>query len=164
MHTLGIRVSVEQKNPKGKVYYSIVEKDFDNEFEIKKISFINMPIALDVPEKMAYLRTNLLAIIMQYNIQNAGLRITETIARNPIVFRMNLEGVIQELFANSSVESYELLNITRISGFLSEDKGNVKSYFEGKDTFLGLDESYWKSLKTEERECVVAAVAMSVQG
>jgi hypothetical protein len=161
MYSIGIRVFA-QKDKHGKIYYAIIKHEKE-ELEIIRSSYLNIPVALDVPEQLAFVRTNFLAIITQYNIQRAGLRITETIARNPIVYRMNIEGVIQELFANSSIEKYGLVNIAKMSRTLSIPTENIKRYIDKKDTFEGFDTEEWESYKTEQRECIITALTVLFQ-
>ena len=163
MHSIGIRVFAQKDKP-GKIYYAIVNSDGDGTLELIKSSFLNIPTALEVPEQLAFIRTNFLAIITQYNIQRAGLRITETIAKNPIVYRMNIEGVLQELFASSSIEKYGLINITKMSSALSEPKDSIKEYIEKKETLEGFDKVEWGSFKTEVRECIITAMTMLLRG
>lgn len=50
-----------------------------------KSSYLNIPVALEVPKQLAFIRTNFLAIITQNDIKRAGLRITEAIAKKPIL-------------------------------------------------------------------------------
>lgn len=150
MYTIGIRVSTK------KIYYCIIESN-NEEFELIKISCLNIPQAIEIPEQFAYIRTNLLAVIQQYNVTHASLRITENIAQNPSVYRINIEGVIQELFANSNVEKYAVMQIANIAGALEDEKSKVKSYIEGQEVFAEMDE--WSTYKKEERECILAAVA-----
>lgn len=164
MHSIGIRVFV-QKNKLGRIYYAIMKADGKEEsLELVDSFYLNIPAALEIPEQLAFIRTNFLAIITQYDIKKAGLRITEAIAKNPMTYRMNIEGVLQELFANSSIEDYALINISKISSSLSKPKGVIKGYIEKEDVLEGYDEEEWNAFKTEERECILTAMAMLFQG
>ncbi|MFJ7680332.1 hypothetical protein ACIQXQ_20095 [Peribacillus sp. NPDC097198] len=158
MYSLGIRVSVPEKLKKGKIFYAVVKLDDNSELEIIKSHYLVIPSALEVPEQLAFIRTNFLAIVMQYNIKLAGLRVTETVAKNQIVFRMHIEGVFQELFANSSIEKYDLLNIVKMAGLLEMKREDIKSCIQEKDIFLEIEN--WLSYKKEERECIIAATSM----
>lgn len=122
MHTIGIRISPSKASPK--VYYAVIY-DQDSEFEIIKCSYLHIPLSLEIPEQLAYIRTNLLAIILQHNITQAGLRISETTAKTPSVYRMNIEGVVQELFANSTIEKYSVMKIAQMSRLLED--ANIKN-------------------------------------
>ncbi len=158
MHSIGVRVKVQKKGYEGKIYYSVISFDGKGEFKIIKNSFINIPNALDVPEKLAYIRTNFLALIMRYNIELAGLRITESVAGSQIIFRAHIEGVFQELFANSTIKTYSLLNLVHMGSLLGFSKEKVKSSIQHKENILDIDQ--WNSLKVEERECILASTSM----
>lgn len=158
MYSIGIRVSVQQKQPLGKIYFAIVHLDEDDELEIIRVSYLNIPVAVDVPEKLAFIRTNFWAIVKEFDIQLGALRVTETIASNPLVYRMNIEGVLQELFANSSIEKYKLLNIAKLGSIFGERKEIVKSQIKSGDNFADIED--WDTYKSEERECIMTAIAM----
>ncbi|PEO54216.1 hypothetical protein [Bacillus wiedmannii] len=162
MYSIGIRVFAQKDKP-GKIYYAVIKKHEDEELELIKSSYLNIPVALAVPEQLAFIRTNFLALITQYDIKKAGLRITETIARKPLVYRMNIEGVLQELFANSSIEEYGLINIARMSKALSIPMQNIKLYIEKKEILDGFEKEEWESFKTEERECIITALTVLFQ-
>ncbi|UOQ47754.1 hypothetical protein MUN88_17120 [Gracilibacillus caseinilyticus] len=154
MYSIGIRVLPTKKTPK--IYYAVVKIDGD-EFEVVRNSFLNIPVSIDVPEQLAFIRTNFLAIILEFEVTHAGLRISESIAQTPSVYRMHIEGVIQELFANSSIQKYSVLKIPQMSRLL-EDK-HIKDYIEAKKIFA--EDNDWKSYKQEERESILASVASS---
>ena len=99
MNSLGIRVE-----PK-KVTFVVI--DFtENEADIVNVETIKIPLALDFPAKLKYVRNTVLDIIREYNIQVAGIRIAETVSENVNINRLHIEGVIQEAFSSSSVNSY----------------------------------------------------------
>lgn len=152
MSTIGIRVTPNM------VYYSIINQE-DSQFDILKVSKLIIPVALDVPGQLAFIRTSLLSIISEYNVTKSGLRIAEGTARinNNAIFRINLEGVIQEVFSNSTIEKYACCNIAVISGILKEERTKVKNYMNKKDTFADLDD--WSKYKKEECETIVVATA-----
>ncbi|AKR36843.1 hypothetical protein COA05_14470 [Bacillus thuringiensis] len=162
MYSIGIRVFAQKDKP-GKIYYAVIKKHEDGELELINSSYLNIPIALAVPEQLAFIRTNFLALITQYNIKKAGLRVTETIARKPLVYRMNIEGVLQELFANSSIEEYGLINIAKMSKALSISMPEIKLYIDKKEIFDGFERKQWESFKTEERECILTALTVLFQ-
>lgn len=155
MHSIGIRISPNKNSPR--VYYAVIN-DQEDGFEIVRCSFLNIPLSLEIPEQLAFIRTNLLSIILQYNITHAGLRISETMAQTPSVYRMNIEGVVQELFANSTIETYSVMRIAQMSKLL--DDGDIKKYLETEEIFAEIEE--WKSFKLEERECLIVACASTV--
>lgn len=155
MNTIGIRVTPNI------IYYSIVNKE-NSQFDILKISKLIIPVALDVPEQLAFIRTSLISIISEYTVSNAGLRIAEGITKTDkkAIFRMNVEGVIQEVFSNSKIERYACCNIAIISGLLGEERSKVKNYMDRKEKFAGIDD--WSKFKKEECETIVVATACSL--
>ena len=100
MRYIGIRVTPND------IYYSIIEGK-ENSFNVISISNIKIPKALKVPERLSYIRNLLITIIEQYSIQYAAIRVIEGSAmgnvNGSILFRVNLEGVVQEVFADSTI-------------------------------------------------------------
>jgi hypothetical protein len=153
---------VPKKGNKGTIYFAVVNHSEEN-IDILAVNQLNIPISLEVPEQLAFIRTNFLAIINQYDINLAGLRVAEIVAGSPIVFRAHIEGVLQELFANSSIEKYLLLNLTNMARALEEHVTDVKNSIKEKNNnLLGIDE--WSSYCVEERECIFSALTMIVGG
>ena len=161
LYSLGIRVAVPKKPKKGKigkVYYSVLHIDEDDELEIIKTHYLVIPVSLDVPEQLAFIRTNFLAVIMQYDIKLAGLRVTEFIAGQVIPHRVHIEGVFQELFANSSIENYELLSVVKFAKLLQIPVTDIKACIKDGDSFMDIEN--WSSYQVEERESIIAATSM----
>lgn len=150
MKSIGIRVS-----PKC-IYYCIIETK-DDIFNILDVSCLNVPRSTDMPFTLSFIRTNLFSIIQEYRITHAGIRIAEQVSRNISVPRMYIEGVIQELLADSNIEQYYAGMIVNIASLIQEDQTTIKDFFEGDEVFAGIED--WKSYKKEERESIVAAVA-----
>ncbi|HVJ49830.1 hypothetical protein [Desulfitobacterium sp.] len=148
---MGIRVG-----PKA-VHFTVVKSLPDDQFELLLIDKINIPGAMDEPYKLSYLRTNLLSIIMRFNVTNAGIRITEGTAQTVSTFRIYLEGVIQELFADSPVEKYSLSKKTTIARYLGKTIDNITDYFEGRNDFVGIPDIPKSHL--EKRESILTALA-----
>lgn len=160
--SLGIRVKVPKKENRGTIYFAVVDRD-ENGLDIKAVNQINIPTALEVPEQLAFIRTNFLAVINQYGISSAGLRVPENIAQKPVIFRTHIEGVLQELFANSSVSDYQLLNLARMSKGLSVHITSIKESIKEKDkNILGIDD--WETFSGEERESIFSAITMNTGG
>ncbi|KRF01669.1 hypothetical protein ASG89_25225 [Paenibacillus sp. Soil766] len=139
------------------IYYSIVRSLSDDSYEVIVIDKIKIPEALDDPRKLSYLRTTLLSIIMEFEINKAGVRIAEGTAQSVSNFRIYLEGVIQELFANSSVEKYFLATKTKLARCLNQTNQTITDYIEGKNDFLGIPD-IGKS-HSEKRESILTAIA-----
>jgi hypothetical protein len=124
--------------------------------ELLVCSEILVPPALEPPAQLNFVRTTLLDIMDEYEVQRAGIRVAEYNARQISWFRRNLEGVIQELLAAGSVPRYFAGPIATIASHLGEDRKTVKSYMDG-EPFLGVER--WSQSKLEERESVLAATA-----
>ena len=125
MTAIGIRVTPSE------VYYSILTEGFS----IVTVSKVIIPKALEDPDKLTFIRTTFISIIDEYNIKNAGIKLIEYGVRNPSFFRINVEGIIQELFANSSIQKYFYGAIPKIASLIKEDKSNLKRYFKGELEF-----------------------------
>lgn len=150
MKSIGIRVSPAV------VYFAVVQQ------EQHGFTFFNerivVPKALDVPRQLAFIRTTLISVIAEYNIAYAGVKLTEGNAQRVSVPRLNLEGVVLELFANSSIEKYVAGTISSLTRLLSEESGVVKRYLDGDTFFQGID-GWNANFKKEEREAIVTGVA-----
>lgn len=156
MASIGIRVTPNE------IFYSIVEEE-DDGYEIISISNVKVPKALDDPCKLSYVRNTIATIIKQYKVTNAGIKLIEGNARTSAnlstFFRINLEGVILELFANSTIEKYLLGVAPNIASILEIKSKSVKEMAED----LGIDDSCktdnGKKLNEQNKESVVVAIA-----
>lgn len=100
MNTLGIRVEPTKTN------FVIIEDNGDDFYTIKNSECIKVPAALDFPEQLKYIRNTVLDILIEYQINVAGIRVTEMNSQNLDITRLHIEGVIQEAFASSNIENY----------------------------------------------------------
>lgn len=148
MKSIGIRVS-----PKV-IYYTI----FDNQKNQYYCDKLLVPLSLSTPNKLRYIRTNLQSIILESKIIYAGIRLTESTSQNIDIFRINIEGVIQELFSNSSIEKYFIGNISSIGKYLNLPPKEVKKLIDNNEQFSKHFHIENKLLK-EEKECYIVATA-----
>lgn len=109
MRSIGIRVTPAI------VYYSIVELNEQDNIDVISIDSIIIPEALNIPHKLSYVRTTLFSIFIEYNIKTAGIRIAEGNTQNISIFRIYLEGVIQELLADFEFDGFYLGVLSRFS-------------------------------------------------
>ncbi|MBE5321862.1 hypothetical protein IM793_22090 [Pedobacter sp. MR2016-19] len=138
------------------LYFSIVS--YENEvLEIIIVDKINNPKALNIPEQLKFLRNTLCDIVNEFNITNACIRITESNAKSISIPRIYIEGVIQELFASSTIIKYYVGQISSISANLEIDRVKFKPFAEGKEIFLEIDD--WKTYSLEERESLMSAIS-----
>lgn len=148
MNTLGLRAS-----PKEVTFcvYDTVSSDIVNIEEIK------IPNALDMPEKLKYLRATVLDILREYDIDSAGIRLTEFNARSVCFERIQIEGVLQEAFASSTLREYFQGALTTIASKLGKDKTILANLIKNKASdYVGVPN--WRQYTDKEREAVLAAL------
>lgn len=124
--------------------------------ELTNVETLKIPRALPTPDALKYVRNNILDIIREFEIERAGLRTTESAARSPSISRIEIEGVIQEAFASSTLKSYYCGQISRIAAKVGISRADFKPYVQGDRTFELVEN--WDDLTPEEREAVLAAV------
>ncbi|MNW35562.1 hypothetical protein D3C74_125600 [compost metagenome] len=152
MRSIGIRVSPSEVN------YCVVEKN-GHDLSIVGYDKVIVPRALDIPSQLAYVRTNINSIIVEYHIVKAGIRVHEGSTQNLSIERIYLEGVIQELLADCSVHRYFLGRLSSIAKLIDEPVSEIKKYIDGEDNLLSV-EGVTKSAKGV-RECIITAIATS---
>lgn len=147
MNKIGIRVS-----PKA-IYYCIYNAENS---EVVNIDKMVVPLSLEVPERLKYIRLNLLDIIREYGVKKAGIRTIEPNAKSPSVDRIHIEGVIQEAFASSNLESYYVGQISNISSRVGIERSRFKPLVDKDEQFS--DFEGWKDLTKEQREAALCAI------
>ncbi|WP_147694527.1 hypothetical protein [Vogesella mureinivorans] len=146
MKTIGIRAA-----PKVVTFaiYDVEQNSIVNVEEIK------IPAAFSTPDALKYLRLNLLDIIREYEVERAGIRVTEPNAQSMRIERIQIEGVIQEAFASSDLRSYYIGQISSISKRLGLDRARFKPIVGGEND---LDIENWGGMSKEEREAILCAI------
>jgi hypothetical protein len=147
MNTVGIRTT-----PK-KIFFAIINSESG---QIVPMDLI-LPVSFDVPQQLKYVRNTLLDIFRQYNIRRAGIRVTEHSAgRCPDEMRASIEGVIQELIANSDVESYFIGVRSSIAARIgiSNDQA-LTDVITGATSFREMQN--WSNFSQEHREAILVA-------
>lgn len=147
MNTMGIRVKP------GEVTFAVYDAD---DQILSNVETIRIPKALPTPDALKYVRNNILDVIREYDIARAGLRITESTAQSLSVSRIEIEGVIQEAFASSSLRDYYCGQIATIAAKVGIPRADFKPYVTGERLFERVDN--WSELKPEAREAVLAAL------
>lgn len=134
---IGIRVTTK------KIFYTtLIDGNYFNEVII-------IPTILPTPRQLSYIRTVLQSVITEQGIRIAGLRLGEGIA-NVSKERIYIEGVIQEFFANSSIEKYSILRLQSIAKKNNYTNDEIKGFIEGKELLPGIEG--WKKFAKEHRE------------
>lgn len=150
MNILGIRVQ-----PKETVF--VVIQCEDKIFTVVNNEIIKIPAALDFPEKLKYIRNCVLDILREYSISRAGIRVAEGNSQNLDINRLHIEGVIQEAFSSSDVDSYFTGRKQSIAARLSMKPKELDDVVHGKKNFDNLNN--WNIL-TNQNSREAALVAM----
>ncbi len=122
--------------------------------EVVNVEEIKIPAAFDVPSALKYLRSGLLDVLREYRIRKAGLRMTEGVA-DADPRRLQMEGVIQEAFASSFLESYFVGRIASISSRVGIDKSAFKPLINERQD--GPVEN-WSQMSALQREAILCAI------
>lgn len=129
MQSLGIKSQAKD------VCFVIVQKN-NKEYTILNNELIKIPITLNNPLKLKYIRNTVLDILTEYNISVAGIRIIENNSKNVSINRIQIEGVIQECFASSDVKSYFTGQMLSISRKICIDKNEYKKITTDKEAIF----------------------------
>lgn len=147
MYTIGIRAA-----PKI-VTFAIYDSDGEKLINVEEIK---VPLAFTTPDALKYIRNNLLDILREYQVSRAGVRVTEPSAQRLNIERIQIEGVIQEAFASSSLNYYYIGQISSISAKIGIERSNFKKYICGELDFEEVEN--WSSLSDNQREAVFSAL------
>lgn len=123
---------------------------------VVNVEEIRVPAALDTPDSLKYVRSNLLDVLREYRVEKAGVRAAEPSAQSTSIERVQIEGVIQEAFASSQLTGYYVGHISSISSKLGIARSDFKPMVAGTKAFPVQN---WKQLSKEEREAVLCAIA-----
>ena len=147
MQTIGIRVSPKE------VTFAIYDSEAR---KIINVEDIKVPLAFTFPDALKYIRNNLLDVLREYQVSRAGIRVTETSAQRLSIERIQIEGVIQEAFASSSLNYYYVGQISSISSKIGIERINFKKYIDGQLDFEEVEN--WKALSGNQKEAVFSAL------
>ena len=143
------------------IYYTLADIDDDNSIVLTEegVEKVILPVALDVPNRLAFIRQTFISIINEFEIENAGIRVVESVAQNINIERVNIEGVIQELLANSTVKKYFVGTISTIAKHLAVKPKELSDAIKSKVPLDQYEFEEWSSLKKEEKESLMTAIA-----
>lgn len=144
MITIGIRAKPTA------VTFVVIDGD-----QVRNVEDIEIPRAFITPDALKYVRNNLLDILREYRVEAAGVRVTEPNAQSLNIARIQLEGVIQEAFASSSLRGYYVGQIASISARIGVDRTDFKKMVNGENK-LQID--FWEDLSKEAREALLCAL------
>ena len=161
MNAIGFRVSPTE------IYYSIVREN-EEQNEILSISSLKIPVSIGVSEQLSYIRKTFETIISQYDVSFAGIKLIEGNARtsinNNLIFRFNVEGVLIELFTNSTVKRHFLGIASNIASVLNIDKKKPHEMLDDIVDLTGVVSDTGKKLVDEQKEAIVVALAALEEG
>ena len=147
MNNLGIRVKP----------FEFTFAVYDSEVnEMVNVERVKIPKALESAEALKYVRNTILDILREYRIDSAGIRITESNSQHLCIRRIEIEGVIQEAFASSTLSSYYVGQISSIAARVGIARVDFKRYVDGHAD-CDLVEN-WDQFSSDEREAVLAAL------
>lgn len=144
---LGVRASPSE------VTYCVIDEE---KGEVITIGNITTPKSMNTPEALKHIRLNLIDILREYSIQEAGIRILEPTAQRISIERVQIEGVIQEAFASSPLKSYYIGQISNIASRIGIKRTEFKPLVEGENAPDGFEG--WGELSKAEREAVLCAM------
>ncbi|HFI1960083.1 TPA: hypothetical protein ACW96C_004414 [Yersinia enterocolitica] len=124
---------------------------------LKCVDVIKIPLTLSTPEKLKYVRNNILDILREYNVSIACIRISESNSQNLNIERLYIEGVIQEAFSSSNVKSYYTLRKQGIYSRIGISASEFEDAIKGKLKVRGVDTSLYD---TSTNEAILAALAV----
>lgn len=130
---------------------------FDSEAnEIVNVEDIQIPAAFDWPVALKYVRSSILDVLREYGVERAGVRTSEPVAQSLSVERIQVEGVIQEAFASSSLEGYFAGPIAVGSAMLRVERATFKPMTkEGRND---MEVDGWGDMSEVRREAVLYAM------
>lgn len=147
MNTLGIRVKPNL----------VIIAIYDSEKNlIVNVENIKIPKALPVPEALKYIRNNVLDVLREFKISNAGLRVAESNSKTLSIHRIEIEGVIQEAFASSMLSAYFCGQISTIAAKLKIPRADFKRYVDGEQNFERVEN--WCDHTKDEKEAILTAL------
>jgi septum formation topological specificity factor MinE len=151
MKSIGIRTTPKE------VFFTVIEQNED-ENEIKVTDKLVLPVSMNVPDKLNFVRKTIIDIINQYNINKAGIKITEGNAQRLSIERISIEAVIQELFSGCSIKNYFGGNISKISKLLGlPNNGVFKKIIKGDEIPDELE--FLTDMSEYHKESTLAALA-----
>lgn len=146
MITIGIRAA-----PKV-VSFAIYDSDRK---KILNVEEIKIPAAFSIPNRLKYVRSNMLDVLREYKVVRAGIRETEPIAQSNNTERIEIEGVIKEAFASSELAAYFVSQISSISAQLGIERTAFLPLVNGERDY---PVENWGAMSRERREAILCAV------
>jgi hypothetical protein len=147
MRVIGIRTKPSE------VVYAILDSEKNEFINVDKLK---LPKALDLPHQLNFIRNNFLDIFREYEIKKAGIRISESNAQKKDLKRIQIESVIQEMFASCELENFYIGQIASISSKIKIPREDFKKYVNNEKSFKVIE--HWENHSKEEREALFTAL------
>ena len=147
---IGIRVKT------GCVVYSIIKEKDDENLEISIVDKVNVPVSMEIPEQLKFLRSTFLDIIYENKVNRGCIRVAESTAQKVSRDRISIEAVLQELIASSTIEHYYIGRISNISSKLGIDRNQFKPIIESNTCKFFED---WNTFNKEQKESLLASLS-----
>lgn len=146
MRTIGLRAAPRT------VTFAIYD---DEAKSILNIEEIRAPAAFATPDILKFLRINLLDVLREFGVERAGIRLAEPMAQSLNLDRVQVEAVMQEAFASSSLKGYFSGSIATIAARLGIGRADFKPYVEGEREY---PLEGWGDMTPVQREACLCAV------
>lgn len=147
MNVLGLRASPKE------VTFCVFNTEFN---EVINVEEIKIPNALETPEKLKYVRATILDVLREFKIVAAGIRLTEFNAKSPSFERIQIEGVLQESFASSTLRFYYQGALGTIASKLGSNKTSLSDLIKTADEYDTVPD--WSEFTEKEREAILTAI------
>ena len=122
---------------------------------VLNVDKIKLPLSMRWPESLKLLRSGVLDVLREYDVNSAGVRVTESSARSVSTSRIEIEGVLKESFASSNLKKYYVGEISSISSRVGIERSKFKKILDA-DSFKNIDG--WNSFSKEEKEAIICSV------
>jgi hypothetical protein len=148
---IGFRVSPNE------IFFTVVEStDPQDTGDYHEPQILVVPDALEGPDLLRFMRTNLLDVLELYDADRAAVKTADHYRkRSSNTTRVHLEGVIQEAVANSRVKRYVSGATPKLAPLQNMSSDEFKDYKDGTRQFADLPD--WNRLSNAERESILAA-------
>jgi hypothetical protein len=148
--------SIGIRSTPSEIFYTISE-NVNRTINLIAIDSLIVPIALEMPEKLKFVRNTFIDILEEYQVTNACIRITESNAQSQSIERINLEAIIQELIASSTIEKYYIGQISNISKKLNIPRENFKRLISNELDFEQIEN--WRSFSNYQKESILSSIS-----
>lgn len=131
-----------------------------DEKRLKCADVVVIPATLATPEKLKYVRNNILDLLRAYDVQLAAIRVAESSSKNLSIDRLYIEAVIQEAFSSSEILNYLVIRKTGLKASLKLTEKQYKDFIGSKMVFDNINNT---DFSQETNEAVLAALSVEAR-